>query len=197
MSKALETTIKKTSKENGYKTISGLIYKFIGDFVYIGIISAYPVDSGKMLTATLYFKPHILDQLFWEIFEVDEAKKMPLSFHVNGAITIPSVDALSFKEPVLSVENIAAAYKNILVKLEDQIALLEQTVQDLDAFRVYSNGQPCYPFMSILISIHDKHYDKALALIQTEVENHKSSGFLDSNGRDFYDYAKAYCENRL
>lgn len=196
VSKNLEMTIKKMSKVYGYKTISGFVYKFVGDFVYVAIITVAPIDLGKSITTRLYFKPLILDELFWEIFEIHEGKKMPKSFHVNGAFTVPIMEVKNWREPIECLDNIESAFNNIIIELDKQIDNLRDSVADLSAFSRYSSGQPNSQFISILVTIYEKQYKRALELISKEFEMHQTSPFLDSGGKSFYDYARDYCNKR-
>lgn len=196
-SKALEGVIKKKSKAYGYKTISGMVYLFDGAFVYVALMSVFPVDFGKKITIKLCYKPHVLDEVFWDIFEVVEAIKMPKSFHVNGAFTVPLMEAGTWKVPVDNIDRIDDIFDSITIEMERQIDSLKQNVPDLESFIKHTKQERNGVFYSVLANVHQKQFSDALKLILSALDKKDTSPFLDSSGKSFYDYAKKYCEERL
>lgn len=191
--KELEGVIKTNSKAYGYKTISGLVYKIVEDFVYMAIIIVPPIDKGTSISVQLSFKPLILDELFWDIFEITEGKKMPKSFHVNGAFTAQFVSLESWKENIQSIEDIGEVYPEILEKMDRIIAKYSSMVYDLSTFKPYVQEKEIYKLDYILTEIQQQRYMEAIEIIDSELSNNKTGIFIDSNGKSFYQYAKEYC----
>jgi hypothetical protein len=96
--KQLNLVIKNDTKEYGFQKINGFVYKFVDDFLYDCII--YHIGLGKKLWIKLSFRPIVLDELFWDIFEIKEGKTQSKSFHVQGAFVAPSVEIEEWEMPV-------------------------------------------------------------------------------------------------
>jgi hypothetical protein len=193
----LDSVVKTISKEYGFKTISGYIYKIEGDFVFVVIMQIPAIDIGKKISINLYFKPLILDKLFWEVFQITNAKNMPKSFHVKGAFTAPLVTLKSWKESIKSIEDIRGVYQEILLEVDKLIKEQLQSVNNLSTFKFFIQEQPNSKLNKILIEIQEQQYFSALEMINEEISQYRSGGFADSSGKSFYDYARDYCLKRL
>lgn len=193
----LDKVVKSISKEHGFKTITGLVYKIIDDFVFVVIVSIPPDDVGKKISINLYFKPLALDELFWDIFQITNAKNMPKSFHVNGAFTAPLVALKSWKKSIETIEEIEEVYRGILLEVSQLVKEQLEIINDLSTFKLFIQEQPNSQLNEILVEIQEEAYVKALEMINEEVSQSRSSGFSDSSGKNFYIYARDYCLNKL
>lgn len=86
--------IKEVFKKKEWKFNSYFAFKSINDFLFNCDFFINPTENK--IWVNLGFKPMILDDIFWEITEMSENKKMPLSFRSNAAFDISSFQILKF-----------------------------------------------------------------------------------------------------
>ena len=194
--KRLDAVIKSDTKKCGFQNVNGFVYKFVGDFLYACIIYAPPVDCGKKLSATLYFKPVALDELFWEIFELKEGKTQPKSFHVRGAFTAPKVFIEEWEAPVDCIEDMDIAFRSILNQVDSAIESHHGKIGDMTQFREFVSGQKHQRLNFILAEISLGNFQTALSIVEQEISKGNSGEFLDSKGKSIFLYIKSYCEGR-
>ena len=92
--KAWDDLIKQRSKAFGWKFKSFFTYKIVDDFFYDASFFTY--GGGNSISVSLSFKPLIIDEVFWEICDLPENKKMPVSFRGNGAFVVNSKEIFGF-----------------------------------------------------------------------------------------------------
>ena len=106
LSAMISKNIKVIAKEHGFKVVSDCAYKVLGDFLYEVFLSAPPVRRGTAIRAVVSTKPCVIDNVFWDVYEMGEvARKKPFSFHITAAhspsahiieemeLPVPTVDA--------------------------------------------------------------------------------------------------------
>ena len=187
--KARDYAIKKISKFFGYKTIMDYIYKIVDNFVFV-----INVEYFKVIISC---KPLILDEMFWEIFEMlEKAKYQPSSFHVKGIFTANTVTIDTFEiDSNISVEN-EIKFSEIFTKINFVIDNYHKNVFDLNSFQEYIKNYENQYLNDILIDIINKKYKIALDKINNCIKNRKD-GHFSSNLKSIIEYAKEYCEKRI
>jgi hypothetical protein len=193
--KTLELIIKNNSKLYGYKTISGFVYKIINDFVFVILIGINYVH--KTITVSIECKPIILDNIFWEIFNIDEdVKNQPLSFHVNGAFTAKTVKIKSFELVYNGKEEIDTKFKEIINCSNNIIERYKEKINNIDTFYENIMNDENQYLNIILIDIIRNNYQKALDKINDCIKEYKTGGFM-KNTKNIIELAKEYCEKRI
>ena len=194
--KALEEVIKNNSKSFGYKTISGIVYKIINDFIFIILIGMNYVT--KNITVSIEYKPIILDKIFWEVFNMTEdTKDKPLSFHVNGWFTAKSVDIKKYEIKYDSKEEADEKFTEIINNSNNIIKEHIGKITNIETFyEDIINDEEQY-LNIILVNILKNDYRKALDKINECKRKYKTGGFMDENHKSIIDLAKEYCENRI
>jgi len=86
--KELDTAIKVKVTGTGWRKKNSSVFKEIDDNFYVADFIASP---GSNVQVRIQTKPMELDPLFWEIFELPENNKQPLSFRAWGAFVSPGV----------------------------------------------------------------------------------------------------------
>ncbi len=82
----IDQNLKAFSKPYGFKVVSKCAYKVIDGFLYDVYIEAPPIKCGTAISATISVKPCAIDDVFWEVYDMQEmARKKPLSFHITAA----------------------------------------------------------------------------------------------------------------
>jgi hypothetical protein len=194
--KALELLIKNDSKLYGYKTILGFVYKIINDFVFIILVGLNYVN--KNITVSIQCKPIILDKIFWEVFNmVEETKKKPLSFHVNGAFTAKTVTVDEFELNYSKTEEAGKKFNEIINRSNDSIEKYLKKINNIYTFYDSIINDEDQYLNIILIDIIKENYKKALEKINDCIKNYKDGGFMDENCKSIIVYAKEFCEKRV
>ncbi|MDR1316289.1 MAG: hypothetical protein LBK13_05390 [Spirochaetales bacterium] len=194
--KALELTIKNNSKLYGYKTISGLVYKIINDFIFI--ISISVSNKNKNITVSIQGKPIILDKIFWEIFDMaGEIKNKPVSFHVNGVFTAKTMEINKRELNYNKKEEAEIKFEEIINYSNNIIEQYKQKIDGIDSFYESIINDSEQYLNIILIDIIKSNYEKALDKINFCIRNNKDGGFMNENYKSIILCAKEYCEKRI
>jgi len=195
--KQLEVCIKRLTKGCGFQKINGYVYKFVGDFVYVAILSIPPVDAGKNLRIDFFYKPWILDEVFWDVFNVIEGPKQPMSFHVQGAFTAPLVLVENYKVAVSSIEDMDTIYGAVLGELDGKIEEHHQRVYDLKTFLLDLESYKHQFLNRILAEIYQQRYRAAIDLLEIAIFQGETGGFADSSQKNILQYALGYCQKLI
>ena len=189
--KLLKTILKKY----GFKSISGIAYKVIGNWIYILFETVY-LHGIKI---KIQVKPISLDDLFWEIFEMKEAAdSMPFSFHVNAAFVPWALTLENWDEPIANIDDAERVLDQVIHLSDEKImSYCEQikTIQDYKDRLLQEKYVDELNCMLCEIAVGDiqEAYDHA----QKELAGGKTGGFQSVSGGSIYNYVIKYCEQRL
>ena len=187
--------IKQETKIKGWRFTGWFAYNALRGFFYK--VTFYTSGSDNSVYGSLEFKPLVIDNTFWESVDLNENKKMPLSFRGNGAFVISSKDVYDYKLVVVP-ETLKADINSVLDTINSKVEELSRTVADLNDFVQFVEKHPSKRSewfdsdLLIVSSIVQKNYDKALSLLDyaKKTRGMCSWGFGD---KDFYDLAIEYC----
>lgn len=190
--------VKEISKKSGWKFNSFLIYKLTNTFLFEASIFV----SGKedLISVWLSFKPYDIDSLFWDIVDLKENKKKPLSFRARGAFTLRATKIINFKKNI-TLHKPQEDIEDILKVVNDTVNQTQQRVTNIDTFISYIVDKPdrkdnwLDTDLLIVIYISQNNFEEALRLLLDAKERRGmcSYGFGD---KDFYDLAIEYCQKR-
>jgi hypothetical protein len=194
--KEWDNIIKQEAKANGWKFKSWFAYKAVKDFFYEATFYTSALDNS--IYGSLEFKPLIIDDTFWEIVDLNDNKKMPLSFRGTGAFVVSSKDLYDYKLKV-DPETLKADIKKLLDTINIKVDEFSSSITNLDNFVQYVEERPSKRSewfdsdLLIVSSIVQKNYAKALSLLKyaKKTRGMCSWGFGD---KDFYDLAIEYCQ---
>ncbi len=82
---AFKAALKLQAKGSGWRHADGSIFKQEGEW-FLSVLPTMSFLSGA--TVRWQCKPMAIDPLFWEIFHLEDNKKLPLSFRDRGAWTV-------------------------------------------------------------------------------------------------------------
>lgn len=189
--------IKQEAKNFGWKFKSFFTYKSAKDFFYD--VTFYTSGFDNSISGSLSFKPLIIDEKFWEIVDLIDNKKMPLSLRGNGAFVVSSKDVFDYKLKVVP-ESLKVDIDNLFDRINLKVDELQSTIINLEAFISFIEQNPSKRSewfdvdMLIVAFIVQQKYDKALSLLDYAKTNRGmcSWGFGD---KDFYDLAIEYCQS--
>lgn len=194
--KEWDNVIKKEAKDKGWKVKEWFAYRAVKDFFYRATFYTSAFDNS--VYGSLEFKPLIIDDTFWQIVDLNDNKKMPLSFRGNGAFVVSSKDVYDYKLKVVP-ETFKADISNLLDTINSKVDDLSSAVNDIDNFVQFvehNSSKRSEWFDSDLLivsSIVQKNYDKALSLLNY-AKNTRGMCNWGFGDKDFYDLAMEYCQ---
>ncbi|MBL7724751.1 MAG: hypothetical protein JNK27_11410 [Chitinophagaceae bacterium] len=194
--KEWDNIIKQEAKANGWKFKGWFAYKAVKDFFYEATFYTSGFDSS--VSGSLEFKPLIIDDTFWEIVDLNDNRKTPLSFRGNGAFVVCSKDVYDYKLKVVP-ETLKADISNLLHKINSKVDELSSTVSNIDNFVQFVEQHPSKRSewfdsdLLIVSSIVQKNYDKALSLLDYAKKTRGMCGWSFGD-KDFYDLAIEFCQ---
>lgn len=101
LSAMISKNTKVIAREHGFKVVSDCAYKVLGDFLYEVFLSAPPVRCGTAIRAVVSVKPCVIDNVFWDVYEMGEvARKKPFSFHITAAHSYGTDELTDFLETI-------------------------------------------------------------------------------------------------
>lgn len=161
-----------------------------------------PVKCGTAMSADVYVKPCIIDDVFWEVYEMQEiTRKKPLGFHITAAHVPYSHIIKNFEICVKSMAEAGEALDEAL-RLSDTI--IEQhhiccaTIADFKA-EIAGGENPIERLNMVLCEIAEENYQAALQLAEKELKTDRLALFAkltDQGLKGIYEYAKEFCENK-
>jgi|SRR5215831_439883 len=188
--------IKQEAKAFEWKFKGWFAYKTIKDYFYEMTFSAS--GTNDCITGSLAFKPLIIDETFWDIVDLSDNKKMPLSFRAEGAFIVGSKDVFDFNLKVV-VDDFKNVIDDLFTKANFKVEELQSAMINLDSFASFIEQHPNQRSewfdkdLLIVTFIVQKEYDKALTLLEYAKRNRGRArwGFGD---KDFYDLGIEYCQ---
>ncbi len=192
LKKELTIAEKTLSKDLGFKRSHDFTFCFIGEFAYW--VSVNVNNDGSALLANISVKSTLLDNLFWNVFEIPENHNQPKSFHIYGAFVSPFF-CLTNQYNVSLENGVEIAYTNILSQANQTIKQYGTTLKTITDFQNLIKDEPYQKLNFVLCEIYLGNKENAEKLIQEAVDNDDHGGF-SCEGRSIYEYAKAYLEKQ-
>lgn len=194
--KSVHNTMRKISKEYGYKIISNSLYKISGDFFLHGVFFTR-IDQDKLkVFIRMYAKLYKSDDIFWTIFDMKENISQKESLRANGAFVAPSIQ---FSETWFEISNLEACENICRLAIEkfieEEKRFLESINGDVSQLRAYISehqGMMNEMLIKMLVAIQLGDYQTALKMAKDELEIGKR-GCFQNNGKDIYEYTVDYC----
>ena len=185
----------KNTNEYGFKAIGGFVYKFANGFAYTLNIRV-PEKKPFSVYVILTFKPLVLDDLFWDIFEIKSARVKPKSFHIDGAFTAPDALLKFWENPIN--DDFKNLYVEILKEADNIINEYSKKINNLDAFQSHVKSHKYQLLNYILVEIYKKDYKNALMMLDDAIQRKDPCvvSFMDSDGKTFFEYAQDYCKGK-
>ena len=188
----------KTRDWSSFKAFDDL---FFSTFVRTDRVAA--LDGYLGATISLRVKPLYIDEIYWEVFNLEDNKKLPLSHRAVGVFVVQGPDLLNQYELTLKRE---PSEKNILTLAEKCFSVIDKAVSeylergyDASNFDVelFEDHNSCDKILiKMLQYINLKEYDKTLVLVETEKSDDRNGRYHGPNG-GIYDYVERYCKERM
>ena len=186
LSEMISKNLKVIAKEHGFKVVSDCAYKVLGDFLYEVCLSAPPVRHGTAIRAVVSTKPCVIDNVFWDVYEMGEvARKKPFSFHITAA---HSPSAHIIKEMELPVPTVDAA-----------TLVMNEAFCRFNKAEILHDTAPTARLNVVLCEIAEGNFRQAMLLVEKELENEPYGLFntvTDGGIKSIYDYVKEFCQKK-
>lgn len=198
----IDKNLKTVSKSYGFKVVSKCPYKVIDGFLYEVYIVAYMSEWGAAISAEVLVKPCAIDDVFWEVYDMQEiARNKPLSFHITAAHAPYSH---IIKEIDVCVEQPTAEAAEVALDeaFRQSNAIIEQhhkgctTIADFKA-EIEGFANPIDRLNVVLCEIAEKNYQSALSLTEKELKIDRLALFAkvtDHGLKGIYEYIKEFLE---
>ena len=221
LSEMISKNLKVIAKEHGFKVVSDCAYKVLGDFLYEVCLSAPPVRHGTAIRAVVSTKPCVIDNVFWDVYEMGEvarkkpcvidnvfwdvyemgevARKKPFSFHITAAHS-PSAHIIQEMElPVPTVDAATLVMNEAFCRFNKSIQDHHSrcsTVSDFKA-EILHDTAPAARLNVVLCEIAEGNFRQAMLLAEKQLENEPYGLFntvTDGGIKSIYDYVKEFCQ---
>ncbi|XRG80771.1 hypothetical protein V5E38_10905 [Rossellomorea sp. GAMAL-10_SWC] len=198
--KIQEKSMRELAKEFGLKKRSYCIFKKVGDFFVTGDYRTNFTDDNE-ISISMYckIKPFIFDDLFWEVFDIQENAGEPMSLRAIGAFVAPTYPIKEIKIVENSLENIEDDIRQTVVEFIDTyetfINSMEKSVDNFNKFVVQQSDFYHVDLMKMLAYIQIGKYNSAINSAK-ELISKGDTGPLGTENKGIYEYIVEYCEEK-
>lgn len=110
-------------KEYGFNSKSGILFKMVEQYFLSINISVSGFDTPK-ISVKAYIKPSIIDDLFWDVFNMEDNKSQPPSLKAVGAFKF---DPLRFYDSSIYIEE----GDQVLPYIDSEIKIIIDIANDI------------------------------------------------------------------
>jgi len=186
--------IKSNSKKWSWKFKSYFIFKIVGIFFHE--TNFYFDPKKNRIWGWLAFKPYSTDNLFWEIANMKENQKLPLSFRADAAFKITSYAFFDFDITLKSFDDLEKEVTKLLEEIENRIIAKMDTINSIEKFLELLKTKDQKNSVAILTTLIEiERYDEAKEYIYYCRDNSINSGF-GFGKKDYYDVAEEYIKKK-
>ena len=186
LKKTVAKTLKSLVKEFGYKLLSGWIYKVVNDYLYLVSIDVYPASLGKYISTKISVKPLIIDNIFWEVYEMDDLGTTSINPHISASEGPYPLTIKEYNTPVESPDEVNYALVRIFEEADSIINEYNKHFTDISSFKSELEGREDeHSVLGIILCyIAEGNYKEALSITKEEIKKGNLGSFAkyDENG---------------
>lgn len=182
MSRYLEARAKETFPKYPLKKKDFVFYLVKNSMFYSTMLSMHQ----DCLQACFCAKPFWLDDILWDILEMENNRTAPVSLRGIGAFTIQS----QIREHSYSVKA-PAQIDEIVDRTFKEVVELSENFREADFLAEYGNIRYQQDVIEVIVSIHHGEYEKALDLCRK-----KQIGYFGDVDKGFSELASEYIQKR-
>ena len=206
LKKELNQCIRVAAKRLKLKSRSERFFDKVGDYLVKYMIDIKFPDNQFSITIQPSIKPYIIDDIFWEVFDMTSNSQEPMSLRAVGAFTVDSV-SLSYKivkedwtMEDLDLEKVESKVFEVLSEVHEEVLKLINSFSSFEDFYAYAveNGPSLagYDLIGMLLMIHREQYADALQMAEGLIAKRKQ-GKYQNKGKWINEYIVDYCKERL
>ncbi len=206
LKKELNQSVRVAAKRLKLKSRSERFFDKVGDYLVKYMIDIKFPDNQFSITIQPSIKPYIIDDIFWEVFDMASNSRESMSLRAVGAFTVDSV-SLPFKivkedwtMEDLDLEKIESKVFELLSEVHEEVLKLINSFSSFEDFYTYAveNGPSLvgYDLIGMLLMIHRDQYAEALQMAEELIANGKHGKF-QNKGKWINEYIVDYCKERI
>jgi hypothetical protein len=190
--KAMFAALKPLLKGSAWKVAAGFVFARIGDDFVEAFTAVFA--NAERTTVELKFKPMALDPIFWDIFDLPDNHREPLSFRARGCFTCTGVPIAEMELELAGDDPAAVAGRLAAFCLEAAplIVRAQAAHRFSDQVRDHPNQRErgAYAVTHVIALIAEGDYDAAREHAQAYACGARpSGGGFTYAGRDFHEIA--------
>ena len=210
VSKELKKELKKVqhnaAKKLQLKSRDWAYFKKVGNYFLIHRIGIGFQTGSFAMNVKTQVKPYIIDDIFWEVFDMASNSKEPMSLRAVGAFT---VEGLSLPDKVakedwtmenLDLEKVETKVFEVLSEAHEEALKLIKSFSDLEDFYAYTveNGPSLagYDLIGMLLMIRREQYQDALQMAEGLIAK-RQLGKFQNKGKWINEYIVDYCKEKI
>ena len=180
--KLLLKQIKTRAVEFGYKVSSYAMFSKIGEnFVSID----HGILNSTIFDYSITIKKYSYDDIFWDVMNMADNKKAPVSLRAIGAFAAPSITIFADKIPLSDdIDSIVQTFFDTVVMHVNDF-LKNNQVSDF----IFSNKNlPHGPLWKCLEYIDRKEIASAIEVAKREIASGDKDGGFENEGKGFFEW---------
>lgn len=168
LKKELKKVQRNAAKKLQLKSRDWAYFNKVGDYLVVYMININFPDNKFRLIIRPYIKPYIIDDIFWEVFDMASNSKEPMSLRAVGAFT---VDTFTLPTKIaeedwtmedLNLEKVETKVFEVLSETHEEVLKLISSFSDFEDFYTYVvENAPIpahYDLLGMLLMIHREQY---------------------------------------
>ncbi|WP_368935933.1 hypothetical protein [Bacillus sp. SH8-8] len=200
LDKKISASIKKELKKYKLKSRGGIYYKKIGQYFIYMHIGATGVEND-IVRIRGYVKPYIIDDIFWEVFNMESNSNEPIGLRANAAYKVDGFEAFYNDVKYGDVESLGDVANELIGKCYEY---LEQTVESFEGFEDFlsfskssdKNQLYDYNLVDMLLLINTGKYKEAKSIAKNLIAKHEYGRFINEE-KNIYEYIVDYCNSHI
>ena len=206
LKKELKKVQGKAAKKLQLKSRDWAYFKKVGNYFIIHRIGIGFQTGSFAMNVKTQVKPYIIDDIFWEVFDMASNSQEPMSLRAVGAFT---VEGLSLPDKVakedwkmedLDLEKVESKVFEVLSEAHEEALKIITSFSDFEDFYAYTvdNGPSLvgYDLIGMLLMIHREQYAEALQMAEGLIAKGKHGKFQNKS-KWINEYIVDYCKERL
>ena len=206
LKKELNQSVRVAAKRLKLKSRSERFFDKVGDYLVKYMIDINFPDNKFRLIIRPYIKPYIIDDIFWEVFDMESNSQERMSLRAVGAFT---VDTFSLPTKIaeedwtmedIDLEKVETKVFEVLSKVHEEVLKLINSFSTFEDFYTYVvDNAPIpahYDLMGMLLMIHREQYADALQMAEGLIANRKLGKFQNKS-KWINEYIVDYCKEKI
>ena len=206
LKKELNQSVRVAAKRLKLKSRSERFFDKVGDYLVKYMIDINFPDNKFRLIIRPYIKPYIIDDIFWEVFDMESNSQEPMSLRAVGAFT---VDTFSLPTKIaeedwtmedIDLEKVETKVFEVLSKVHEEVLKLINSFSTFEDFYTYVvENAPIpahYDLMGMLLIIHREQYADALRMAEDLIAKRKLGKFQNKS-KWINEYIMDYCKEKI
>ena len=159
----------------------------VNDYLYLVNIDVYPVSLGKYISTKISVKPLIIDNIFWEVYEMDDLVKITsINPHISASEGPYPLIIKEYNTPAGPTDEVDYALIRVFEEADSIINEYNKRFTDISSFKSELEGREDeHSVLGIILCyIAEGNYKEALSITKEEIKKGNIGSFAkyDENG---------------